>query len=615
MDQMIKLDKVDFKMLVAKDSKLSLNFQTKMTQRLSETFTEEQQRWYVGILYLYLNTDPKDFPINLENVYSLIGFAHKKNATRTLKNNFTVNEDYKIRELPKEGSSWGGSGGDEIMLSVETFKGMCMMSKTEKGKEIRKYYSKLENILNDILIEERLEYQNKIKKQDLQLQIKELELEKTMDQLKKKNKLSVKKWFEEEPGDIIYAYNSNGHNSIEANLITIGKTKNVKHRESNYLTHNPDGEMFYIRRCFNYNLAEKVIHHILDKYREENNKEWFNIQNDLATYIIDTVCDFLDKFIKCSERLPEFKIKEFLSNIQVNETLTSTQTQITPTQINQESDPETDSEYDSERDDQLKELTKLKQQKEKRQDIKQIPKKNGQKLKNKTGNWKGVCFSTEKQKWKAELKKDYVCNFLGYYDTELEGAKAYNDYATYLNNTTNTEYVLNDIPDYTPTPRDIITEIIATTSQYIGVSYDSNRKYFVSSIRYKDVCYNLGSNSSEIECAKKYNQQALYFNNTYNTKYFLNDIPGYITVAKNIHQEIQENKKKKTSKYVGVCLNKTLGNFKAYLVFNKKQVNIGCFGSEIEAAKMYNKKATELNEKFKKSYKINVIEENEEINF
>jgi hypothetical protein len=36
------------------------------------------------------------YPINLENVFKMIGFANKGNAKRTLENNFTKDEDYKI---------------------------------------------------------------------------------------------------------------------------------------------------------------------------------------------------------------------------------------------------------------------------------------------------------------------------------------------------------------------------------------------------------------------------------------------------------------------------------------------------------------------------------------
>jgi hypothetical protein len=48
----------------------------------------------------------------------------------------------------------GGAGlnKEDIMLNVDTFKSLCMLAKTDKGKEIRKYYVKLENIHNKIIV-------------------------------------------------------------------------------------------------------------------------------------------------------------------------------------------------------------------------------------------------------------------------------------------------------------------------------------------------------------------------------------------------------------------------------------------------------------------------------
>lgn len=43
-----------------------------------------------------------DYPINLEHVFKLIGFANKGNAKRTLENNFIKDEDYKLTILPSE---------------------------------------------------------------------------------------------------------------------------------------------------------------------------------------------------------------------------------------------------------------------------------------------------------------------------------------------------------------------------------------------------------------------------------------------------------------------------------------------------------------------------------
>ena len=132
------------------------------------------------------------------------------------------------------------------------------------------------------------------------LENKDKELERTKKQLASKTKLKVKRWYDSEPGDTIYLVENQ-------NFIKIGKTKNIKHRETNYVN-----EVFYIKKCYNCDLTERAIHHILDKFRIENDKEYFDITKELAIYTVDIVCDFLDKFINYSEELPKSNIKENL---------------------------------------------------------------------------------------------------------------------------------------------------------------------------------------------------------------------------------------------------------------------------------------------------------------
>lgn len=200
----------------------------------------------------------------------------------------------------------------------------------------------------------------------------------------------------------------------------------------------------------------------------------------------------------------------------------------------------------------------------------------------------------------AQLQVNYKNIFLGYFSDEIDGAKVYNDYALYLNNTENTHFSLNDIPGYITIPRNI-PELNKQknqekkTSKYIGVSYDSKRKYYVVSIQLTGKTYNLGNNICEIECAKMYNQQALYFNNELNTKYILNDIPNYITEPKNIVAFLKNKKQqKKTSTYYGVSLTKTKKWACSYML-NRKKVHIGTFDTELEACHAYNKVVIELN--------------------
>ena len=149
MTQIIKTETIDFNALITNNTTLTADCKSKMIEILNTEFTDEENRWYIANLYIFMNYHPtEDFPINLETLVKLVGFAHKKNAKRTLENNFTKDEDYKITVLPKE---HGQFATEEIMLNIDTFKNMCMLVKTEKSKQIRKYYVKLENIYNVIL--------------------------------------------------------------------------------------------------------------------------------------------------------------------------------------------------------------------------------------------------------------------------------------------------------------------------------------------------------------------------------------------------------------------------------------------------------------------------------
>jgi len=232
--------------------------------------------------------------------------------------------------------------------------------------------------------------------------------------------------------------------------------------------------------------------------------------------------------------------------------------------------------------------------------------------KEKLGIYKGVFWDKGRRKWRSELVKDYKSYFLGYYNTELDGAKAYNDYASYLNLNENTNYILNEISDYIPNPRNIPDDnknlvFEKKSSKYIGVSYDNTRQHFVTSMRFKLKHINLGHHDDEIECAKMYNQQALYFNNNYDTNYTLNEIENYVTIEKNIYNELKSSLlDNKSSIYIGVVKRKN-GKFNSQIILNKKVIRLGIFENEIDAAKAYNEKAKEFNIKHNKSYKINVF--------
>jgi hypothetical protein len=54
MNQIIKTETIDFNALVSKSVTLSENIQSKMINILNKEFTEEQLRWYIANLYIYI---------------------------------------------------------------------------------------------------------------------------------------------------------------------------------------------------------------------------------------------------------------------------------------------------------------------------------------------------------------------------------------------------------------------------------------------------------------------------------------------------------------------------------------------------------------------------------
>ena len=581
---------VDIKTLI-QTSSIGIYDKTKLIVKLEEHFSEEEQKLYVSNLFLYLNYHPvDDFVVNLETVWKFIGFANKGNAKRTLENNFTKNKDYKIALLRSEKrKNEGGHNEETIMLNINTFKKLCLKSNTDKADKIHDYYIKLEMVYNE-LIKEQLkeqrtilqEQQNKLEEKTEQLEEQKNLIEEKTEQLEEKTKKL--EFYENKPSTHGFSARRKGFVYIikersKPGHYKIGMSHNVEKRLRNLNTGSSEATLQIYNEIETYDceMLESIVQKIFQPFNIPGRREWFFFDNNEINYALH-VLHVTNQFLNTFDFRSTQDIINYMKNIDKD---------VCKSEINDSKDKE------------IKETNMFKLTR--------------QQSTNRTGNYKGVCWCKEKEKWKAELKIAYKISFLGYYNTELEAAKVYNDYALYLNNQNKTSYTLNEIEDYQAIPRDIPNEskqniLDLKTSLYSGVSYDSSRNYYVASIKHQGKTYNLGNNKSEKECAKLYNQQALYFNQKFNTNYLLNDISEEEIIPKNIYEEIQKAKiDKKSSKYHGVTFTKSRNKWKALLVYNKKQLHLGFFENELDAVNAYNNKATELNREFNCKYKINVI--------
>ena len=293
-------------LITSSNTTLSLQIQDRLVERLNTSFTEDEQRWYVANLYMYMNyNSTDDYPINLEDVFPMIGFANKENAKRTLKNNFTENEDYKKllvhTDEQKNGENRGGHNKETVMLNVDTFKNLCMLAKTDQGKKIRKYYVKLENVYNELVKDEICQKQLEIQKQKELLEKETKQLQDSLEQTQQELVKYKEKTYEaiEKTGHI-YVIKTDAQGSYK-----VGKTKDaVNKRIRGLQTGNVNNiEILLDFKTSNPDLLENCAHYILDRYRCNSNREFFDCDPEYIKSIITVVGSTIDTLKSCYKHI------------------------------------------------------------------------------------------------------------------------------------------------------------------------------------------------------------------------------------------------------------------------------------------------------------------------
>lgn len=146
-----------------------------MIEKVKNEFSEFEHQMFVSNFYCYLNNDfNNDFVINMDNIWSWLGFGQKANAKRLLENHFTVDEHYKIileeTISTKKEHVRGGHNKESIMLNVNTFKKLCLKAGTKKADQIHNYFIKIETLLQDIMSEESNELRLQLEQQKTEIQ-------------------------------------------------------------------------------------------------------------------------------------------------------------------------------------------------------------------------------------------------------------------------------------------------------------------------------------------------------------------------------------------------------------------------------------------------------------
>lgn len=155
-------------------TRLSNSYQSKLLNKIKESFADNEQQMFVASFYCYLNCNQKtDFIIDLDKVYNWIGFQQKVKAKHLLEKHFKLDIDYK-KSLSQPGkrttNTKGGQNKEIFMMTVKTFKLLCLKAGTKKADEIHNYYMKLEEMLQELIEEEGNELRLQLEQKDNLLQ-------------------------------------------------------------------------------------------------------------------------------------------------------------------------------------------------------------------------------------------------------------------------------------------------------------------------------------------------------------------------------------------------------------------------------------------------------------
>jgi len=160
-------------------TRLSKDYQNKLINKIKTKFTEGQQQLFVSSFFCYLNHNSKnEFIIDLNNIWKWVGFSRKDPAKRLLEKDFIKDVDYKIllhKSVEQDENYHGGHNKEQILMTINTFKKLCLKADTKKADDIHDYYISLEEILQETLNEETNELreqliikETKIKQNDIQ---------------------------------------------------------------------------------------------------------------------------------------------------------------------------------------------------------------------------------------------------------------------------------------------------------------------------------------------------------------------------------------------------------------------------------------------------------------
>lgn len=215
--------------------------------------------------------------------------VRKDSLKNILINNFEDKFDYTIKEMKRRQiNSRGATLYEEITITPNCFKELCMISQTKKAKEVRKYFIELEKLIK--------RYFQTIKDEMLK-KIGLLEIN-------QKPKVDV-------IGGVVYILRAL---NTDATLYKLGKSDDLKKRLQTYNTGNANNiEALFILQVKDIKSVENCVKDACKKFQYRKYKEVYEIDINVLKEVMSDCNDFVSNMaIKLRDKIEK---KEFKSKI------------------------------------------------------------------------------------------------------------------------------------------------------------------------------------------------------------------------------------------------------------------------------------------------------------
>ena len=204
----------------------------------------------------------------------------------------------------------------------------------------------------------------------------------------------------------------------------------------------------------------------------------------------------------------------------------------------------------------------------------------------KTSKYAGVSYRKARKKWCANIYYDGKQQWVGYFEKEIDAAKAYDKVMAYYNADV---HKMNFAIDLAEAPNNIRRRIRVAgkikrkaSSIYLGVHYSDRLHKWKAEISHNKQCIHIGFFNSETEAASAYDKVARY----YHGENAVTNFEGHHSAPASF---IKLERHPVTSHYRGVCRHKNI--WLAQIKVHRKRVWSREYKTEVEAAEGYDRAA------------------------